>query len=151
MQEFIILFVSMSPILELRVSLPLALMVFDFSVVKAISLAVVGNILPVILLLFFFERIERWLELNLPSLQRALSRISMRARSTHRKRFENWGALALFFLTAIPLPFTGAWTAALGAFLFKIPPAKALPAIFFGIVAAAFIVVAVVVGVGNLF
>ena len=46
---------------------------------------------------------------------------------------EKYGAIALITFVAIPLPFTGAWTGSIGAFLFNIPFKKAFPLILLGV------------------
>jgi len=61
-----------------------------------------------------------------------------RDRTEHKysSRFKKLGALALVTFVAIPLPITGAWTGTLAAYIFRIPPKKALPLIFAGVLVA---------------
>lgn len=54
---------------------------------------------------------------------------------------KQWASLALF--VGIPLPGTGAWTGAMGAFLLGMPTAVALSSIFTGVVAAGVIMTAI--------
>ncbi len=54
---------------------------------------------------------------------------------------KQWASLAAF--VGIPLPGTGAWTGAMGAFLLGMPTAVALSSIFTGVVAAGVIMTAI--------
>jgi len=53
---------------------------------------------------------------------------------------------ALITIVAIPLPFTGAYSGALAAFVFGVPARISLPAIFIGVIIAGMIVTAVSLG-----
>ena len=54
---------------------------------------------------------------------------------------KQWASLAAF--VGIPLPGTGAWTGAMGAFLLGMPTAVALSSIFTGVVSAGVIMTAI--------
>ena len=54
---------------------------------------------------------------------------------------KQWASLAAF--VGIPLPGTGAWTGAMGAFLLGMPTAFALSSIFTGVVSAGLIMTAI--------
>ena len=58
----------------------------------------------------------------------------------HSKKFKTYRDFALVTLTAIPFPFTGAYTASLCAFIFNIPPRKAFSLILIGVIIASIIV-----------
>jgi len=64
------------------------------------------------------------------------------------KRYEYLG---LLFFVAIPLPFTGAWTGALIAYLFNLKFSKSLFTIFIGVLIAATIMIIVTLLFGNIF
>ena len=64
------------------------------------------------------------------------------------KRFEYIG---LILFVAVPLPFTGAWTGALIAYLFDLDFKKSLITIFIGVLIAAFIMIIVTLTFGNIF
>jgi uncharacterized membrane protein len=57
----------------------------------------------------------------------------------------------LFIFIAIPLPFTGAWTGSLIAYLFNLKFSKSLITIFFGLLTAAGIMIALTLLFGNIF
>jgi len=57
----------------------------------------------------------------------------------------------LLLFVAIPLPFTGAWTGALIAYLFDLKFTKSIITIFIGVIIAAFIMILVTMFFGNIF
>jgi uncharacterized membrane protein len=71
-----------------------------------------------------------------------------RTRKKYYKKFEKYSGFALITFVGIPLPVTGAWTGAVIAFVFGIPPKKAVLDIFLGILMAATIVTIIFKTVG---
>ena len=145
MQELIIFLVAASPVVELRGAIPLALLVYELPLWQAFFLSVAGNMVPVLLLpilgvvsgklsrrFFIFERYFTWL--------------FERTQRKHEKKFERFYDFALVVFVAIPLPFTGAWTAIVAAFVFGIPLRRAFPLILFGVIIAGVIVSVLTLG-----
>lgn len=132
------------PVAELRVAIPLAHSL-GMSVAKAYWLSVVGNMLPIPLVLFVLWRFDRQLR-QLPVIGKILDWCMRRAMRRQRE-VERYGAVALALFVAIPLPTTGAWTAAAAAFLFRIGSRYALPAIAAGVLLAGLIVTALTQGI----
>ena len=139
MQELFVFLVAASPVVELRGAIPLALLVYELPLWKAFFLAVLGNMIPV-LLLPVFGQLTRELSLRFAILDRFFHWLFFRTRQRHKRTFELFRDVALVALVAIPLPFTGAWTATLAAFVFGIPLRRAFPLILFGVIIAAVIV-----------
>ena len=73
LREFIIIILSATPISELRGAIPLAIGTFEFPWYYAFFLAIIGNMLPVPIILLFLE-----------SAAKLLSRIAI------MKRFFDW-------------------------------------------------------------
>lgn len=140
---------SAAPISELRGGLPLALSL-GMDPAAAYLIAVVGNLLPVPLLLWGLTRLVPLLPLlpGRPGVWAASYLNWLRRR--HSKRFARLGDLALVLVVAIPLPATGAWTGAVVAALMGIPPRRALPLIGVGVLLAGGIVLAASLGVFSL-
>jgi uncharacterized membrane protein len=69
----------------------------------------------------------------------------------HAEQFDKFGALALFLVSAMPIPGMGAWSAAVLAVLFEIPFSYAFPALAGGTVVAGVIVLGATVGIGRIF
>lgn len=149
---FWVLLLSMSPIAELRGAIPLGVLIFHINPVLIFFIAVLGNFLVVPLLLIFLKYFSEFLMHRFYFFNRLLSYIFARTRAHHQHKFEKWEHWALLALVAIPIPFTGAWTGALAAFLFDIPFKRSMWMIFGGIVIAALIVTALMLlgnGVAN--
>ena len=137
-KELVVLFIAALPILELRGAIPIAINMFGLPWYSALSLAVIGNLLPVPFILLFLEAITRWMS-RIDFFHRALDRLFERTRRRGRivERYKRIG-LALF--VAIPLPVTGAWTGSLAASLFGLKFTHAFLAILAGVLMAGVIV-----------
>lgn len=146
MSELITILIAASPIFELRGSIPIAIGVFHFSAQKAFLLSILGNAIPPIILLALLPVLAGFLSKKSAAVKRILSWIFTRTQMRHSKKVERSGLIALFFLTAIPFPMTGVWTASILAFLFKFPFNKALSTILLGMIVAGFLVTALITG-----
>ncbi|MAF80942.1 ligand-binding protein SH3 [bacterium] len=144
--ELATVFLAMIPIGELRGALPVALVVYDFSVVKAVALSIFGNILPVYLLLVFFEVVSRWLSERSEKARLFFEWLFERTRRKLAPQVEKYGPWALILFVAIPLPVTGAWTGSLAAFVFGLPKKEAFVAILIGLFISAAIVTVLTLG-----
>lgn len=134
---------AMTPIGELRASIPIALTAYKLTPGTAYIVSVLGNIFAVFLILIFLGIISRWLSKNIYFFNRFFAWIFSKTREKHSLKVEKYGCYVLPFFVAIPLPITGGWTAALLAFVFNIPFKKAFPLISLGILIAGAIVLSV--------
>lgn len=141
-QELIVILSGAAPISEVRGAIPLGMLFFNFTPLKAYFLAVFGNLLPIIPLLFFLDRFSAFLMSRFYFMNRLLSWLFEYTRNRHVDHFHywRWAPFALFVFVAIPLPLTGAWSGAIAAFIFGIPPLQASVSIFLGVAAAALMV-----------
>lgn len=132
-EELVIFIISMIPILELRGGLLVASLL-KVSILKAIPICIIGNIIPIPFILLFIKKIFKWLK-NFKMFRGLIEKLENRAmsKSDSIKRGEFWG-LALF--VGIPLPGTGAWTGSLIAALLDIDVKKAVLAELLGVVIA---------------
>ena len=130
--------IAMTPVSELRGAIPVAV-ANGLNVWAAIAVAVVGNLVPVPILILFVRRFFNWLRKNIASLNGVVTRLEERAmkKSEVVKKSEFWG---LALLVAIPLPGTGAWTGALVAAMLNMRMKRAFPSILLGVVAAGLII-----------
>lgn len=137
-KELIVFFIAALPVVELRGALPVAINVFGLSWYYALSLALLGNLLPVPFILLFLEAITKWLS-RIDFCHRGLNWLFERTRRRGRiiERYKRIG-LALF--VAIPVPVTGAWTGSLAAVLFGLKFKHAFLAISVGVLVAGVIV-----------
>lgn len=139
-EEIKTLLIAMSPIFELRASIPIALTVYNLPLWSAYLFSVIGNIIPIVFILWLLEAVSGFLSRHSVSFERLFKWLFTRTRDRHKNKFERWKEFALVVLVAIPLPFTGAWTGALAAFVFGIPFRKAFPLIAAGVAIAGLIV-----------
>ncbi len=133
MEVFNVLILAMTPVGELRVALPVALAIYDFHWTLAYLISVIGNIIPVIFLLLFLGPVSKWFSEKFGLCDSFFNWLFERTRRKNNGRVEKYGAIALISFVAIPLPFTGAWTGSIVAFLFGIPFKKAFPLISLGV------------------
>lgn len=154
-QELIVFVVSMLPVVELRGALPVAINLFGMSWYKALALSVMGNLLPVPFLLLFLESVTTWAS-RVSIGKRLVDWVFGRTRRQGRM-IERYERIGLMLFVAIPLPFTGAWTGSIAAFLLGLRFNWALVSISVGVVIAGVIVTclcllgwlgAVIAGVG---
>ncbi len=143
------LLISMVPVVELRGAIPIAT-ANGLNFWAAIVLSVIGNLIPVPFIIIFIQKIFTWLRSVNSWLDRLVTRLEKRAenKSATVQKYAFWG---LFFLVAIPLPGTGAWTGSLVAAMLNMPLKKAFPAIALGVVGAAVIVALVTFGAFAIF
>jgi len=139
-KEIAVIVLAALPVSELRGAIPLAL-ALGFSPLKAYVLSYIGNLIPVIPLLFLLQPIVYKFR-HIKIVKRFFDWLFER---TRRKAalVERFEALGLILFVAIPLPVTGAWTGCMAATLFKIRFRYAFLAIIAGVMIAGFIVLGV--------
>ncbi|MBE0521926.1 MAG: small multi-drug export protein [Candidatus Methanoperedenaceae archaeon] len=133
-----VILIAMLPIAELRLSIPIAILVFEFDPVTAYLLSVFGNMIPVIPLLLFLEPVSNYLRRwHIGDV--FFTWLFKRTRQNHNARFEKYGTYALAMFVGVPLPVTGAWTGCAAAFVFGIKFKHSLAAILGGVMLAGLI------------
>lgn len=137
---------AMSPIFELRGSIPVGIGVYDLSPMNAYLISVVGNIIPVIFLLLFLQPVANYL-MRFRYGKIFFDWLFSRTYRKHAENHRKYGLLALIFFVSLPLPVTGAWTGSVIAFLFGLKFKYAFPAIVLGIFIAGAIVTTSVMGI----
>ncbi len=138
--ELVVTAIAMLPIVELRGAVPVGINLLGMPWYRAVLFAVVGNLLPILFILFMLERLVAWLG-RLPLLRRFFDWLFAHAkrRSGVIERYEFWG---LVVFVGIPLPVTGAWTGSIAAVLLGFGYGRALLALTLGVLIAAAIVTA---------
>lgn len=142
---FVTFLVSMVPIVELRGGLPLGVSL-GLNPLLSLAVSVVGNMVPVPFIIFFIQKIFKWLRTKSAWLERLVSRMERKAEK-NSDLVEKYSLIGLYILVAIPLPGTGAWTGSLVAALLEIKPRRAFPAIALGVLTAGLIILLVTYGV----
>lgn len=131
----------MLPIAELRGGLPFAL-ASGVPPIPAYLVCVIANSLVGPLVFLFLTSLHKLL-IRWGAYHRFFEKIIERARRRVREKVERYGYLGLMIFVAIPLPFTGAYTGALGAWVLGMGRLKSLLAIFLGVALAGVLVAAV--------
>ncbi|HLD31614.1 MAG TPA: small multi-drug export protein [Patescibacteria group bacterium] len=146
--ELATFFISMIPITELRASIPIGIEVYGLPVWKVFVLAVIGDLIPALLILICIPFVHDWI-MRSRILGAVLEHKLRKAEKKFSGNYFKYGAIALVIFIGIPLPFTGSWTGALIAFVFNIPFRRAAPLITVGVLMAASIVTAVTLFAGG--
>ncbi len=136
--ELVVVAVSMLPIVELRGALPIGNNLFHLPLWKTLLLSIVGNMIPLFLVVLLLERVVALLG-RIPIFKRFFDWLfrRTRGRSGTIAKYEFWG---LVIFVGIPLPGTGGWTGSVAAVAMGMPYWRSLLAIFIGVLMAAAVV-----------
>jgi len=145
-----VLIISALPILELRGGIPLAMGLYSMSPTKSFLLSVVGNTIPVLIMLKFLPLVEEELR-KIKTMDRFFEWTFERIRQKVKGKLEKYGIIGLIPFVAIPLPVTGAWTGIAAAYIFDLRYFESLLAIFIGIIIAGTLVTLSLLGIFTLF
>jgi len=147
--RYIIIFIiSLFPILELRGGL-IAASLLGLPMWQSFLVCFIGNILPIPFILWFIERILKFMK-DKNILKKLVLWIEKKADSK-KGQIEKLGYLGVMIFVAIPLPGTGAWTGCLIAALLGMDRKKSFVAATIGVIIAGIIMLIVSYGVlGNL-
>ncbi|MBQ3897822.1 MAG: small multi-drug export protein [Clostridia bacterium] len=144
---FIVFFISLLPILELRGGL-IAAYILGLPLIPSMIVCYIGNMIPIPFLLMFVKRFLNWLG-KFKIFQGFVNWIQNRGQKkademkAKQSKWEEWGLMAF---VAIPLPGTGGWTGSLVAALLNIDNKKAFKVIAVGVAIAGIIVAALSYG-----
>lgn len=130
--------ISFVPIFELRGAIPYALSQ-NLSFGIALPLCIVVNAFVGPAVFVFLSTLHRSFS-RFRWYQRSFDYLVRRARDRIHAKIEKYGYLGLALFVAIPLPITGAYTGALGAWVLGLKPAKSFLAITLGVGIAGIIV-----------
>ena len=137
-KELIVVIIAALPVVELRGALPVAINVFHMPWYWAFCLAVIGNLLPVPILLLFFDSLVK--AISKVNIGRRLVNWVLQRTRRHGEVIERYERIGLILFVAIPLPVTGAWTGSIAAFLLGLKFNYAFLSILCGVIIAGAIV-----------
>jgi uncharacterized membrane protein len=142
---FYALLLTLMPITELRLGLPIAVtyaLDHGVSIILVFSLVVLLNILLIFFIFWFLDTLHHVL-MNFSVYRKGfdifLNRFQRKV-NKFEKRYETIGFLALILLVAVPLPGTGAWTGSLLAWLLGLERKKSILSIAIGVIIAGILV-----------
>ncbi|RLG85323.1 MAG: small multi-drug export [Thermoprotei archaeon] len=132
----LIILSSIAPGFEARYAAPLALSL-GLRIEQALILTIPTSLIPVFLILAIGNKLlailRKMSDMNYVNFVASpLYRVVLRAREKVSSKFELAGYVGLTLFVAIPLPFTGVWTASLGASLLGLNRVRSLLAIAIG-------------------
>jgi len=150
MAELHTFLIAMTPIGELRASIPLGILVYGLSFKTAFIISDLGNLVPVVFLLLLLKKLSDYLSKRSYFFNLFFTWLFRKTKNRNEEKFRRWKEFALKVMVAIPLPFTGAWTGSLCAFLFGIPLKKAFSLIAIGVLIAGVVVTLATLGISQL-
>lgn len=125
-----IMIVSFIPVLELRASIPYAILILQCSYVFTLFFAIIGSFLPCPFILLFFNKMLAYFAAKpkMEKVYRFLKKFALK-KSKKLQAASFWG---LMIFVAIPLPGTGVWSGSLAASILEMEPKKAMLACLLG-------------------
>ncbi len=137
--------ISMVPIIELRGALPVGI-ALGLDPLLAYTLCVIGNMLPVPVILLFVRRVFEWMKKKSERLGSIAEKMEQKAEGK-KDQVQKYEWLGLMLFVGIPLPGTGAWTGALIAAMLDMRLKRAFPSILLGVILAGAIMLFASLGV----
>lgn len=134
--------IAIIPISELRAAIPIGIKIYHLSIWSAYFWSVLGNLLPMILILLILQPVADFLSRHFKIFHKFFEWLFEHTHKRGAKKFEKWGEVAVFILTATPIPLLGGWTGPLAAFVFDVKLKKSIPLVIFGCMTAGVIVTA---------
>lgn len=136
---------SLAPIAELRLGMPLALaysLDYKIPIIFAFLISVFTNIFVVFFIFFFLDFLHSKLlkfSFYSSSFKKFISKIQKKV-DKFEKKYNSLGFLALVFFVAVPLPGTGAWTGAFISWILGLDRKRSIASIALGVIIAGVIV-----------
>lgn len=153
MKYLLVFLVSMVPLVELRLAVPIALGM-DLPFWSSLVVCVLGNIVPVPFIYFFARKILIW-GADKRYIGKIFSFFLVKGEKAGQKLTHAAGRgglfIALMLFVGIPLPGTGAWTGALGASFLNMGFKSTTLSVSLGVVIAGIIMALASTGVLSIF
>jgi len=150
------LFLTIMPVTELRVGLPIAVIyAIDHNIpISLIFLTIIlTNILIIFFIFYFLDNIHSFfMKFNFYNriFEKFLKKFQKKV-NKFEKRYKTIGFLALILFVAIPFPGTGVWTGSLLAWILNLNRKKSIISISLGVIIAGILVLIGTLGFINLF
>ena len=145
-EELCVFFCSMLPIIELRGAIPMGA-AFGLPWWQTYIIAVIGNMLPVPIILLFVKSVLNWMAgCKVKFFNKVANKMFEKA-AKNRAKIERYAFWGLTLFVAIPLPATGAWTGTLVAALFDMRFWKSLLSALIGVMIAGVVMTLISYGV----
>lgn len=149
--EVAVFLVGMTPVLEQRVGIPLAIFVYHMPVWKAYWIVMAGNILPVMALLYFADSFHAWVLKNSHTFFGRTWLKKLKTAQESFQKYEKYGLWGLMIFVILPLPGSGIFTGAVIAFLMGIPFKHSWRYLIGAVLGSGLMTLLIVAGVGKIF
>ncbi|OQX53586.1 MAG: hypothetical protein B5M48_03145 [Candidatus Omnitrophica bacterium 4484_213] len=136
---FLTFLLAMLPITELRGSIPIAIVNFRLPPGYAFVASLLGNLTPIIPILWFLEHFSDWLSRHSQIGHNVLEWVFYHTRRKTRI-VERYGWFGLMLFVAIPLPGSGIWAGSIAAFLLGMKHRLAFAAMTGGVIIAGILI-----------
>lgn len=130
---------SLLPISELRGAIPFAFF-RGVPLLSSVCLATLVNLFVAPLAFIFLDFFHSFFYQNWPFYSKIFDHTVQKAQQRVGAKVKAWGYFGLLLFVGIPLPFTGAYSGVLGAWILGLDRKKSLLAITCGVLVAAIIV-----------
>ena len=140
-----VLIVSMTPVMELRASIPLGV-ALEMDIYTALIISILGNIFPSFFLIPLTGKVFDLLKGKSKFIDNFISKLEKKAESKFHI-IEKYKKIGLIILIAIPLPGTGVWTGCLVASMLNMKLKDSVVPVILGTIIAAIIVTSITYGV----
>lgn len=140
-----------TPIGEIRLALPVAVLAYKLPIWEAFLWSVLGNMVPATIILFFAKHFHAWVHKRAGWFASAWVKTLDRAQHKFAGDYQKYGLIALVIFVGIPLPGTGAWTGAVAAFIFALPFWKSWLSILAGVIISGTLTSLITLGAGKIF
>jgi uncharacterized membrane protein len=146
----IIILLTFLPFLELRASIPYAILIARLPWHTAFMIACIANIILALLLYFFLDKMIHWFFFIKPFHRFYIKKVES-VQEKAKPAIEKYGILGLALFIGIPLPGSGVYTGALASYLLGMGYKKFLTAASIGVIIAgvAVTIITVTAGAGS--
>ncbi len=151
LKYFIVFFVSMVPIIELRGAIPYS-QALGLPLLQSYVIAIIGNMLPVPIIYLFARKVLEWGK-DKPLIGGFFTFCLTKGEHGGEKLKAKAGKglfLALLLFVGIPIPGTGAWTGTLAASILKLDFKSCVLAVMLGVLMAGIIMAIISFGLFSL-
>jgi len=136
-----IFFISMVPLVELRVAIPIS-QAMQMPLIPSYIVCIIGNMIPVPIIFFFARKVLEW-GADKPVIGKFFTFCLEKGHKGGEKLKEKAGRrglfVALLLFVGIPVPGTGAWTGTLAASLLDMDFKESVVAVMLGVLLAGII------------
>lgn len=143
--------IGMTPVGEIRLAMPIAVLAYKLPIWEAFFWAVLGNMVPVTIILAFAKHFHVWIHKRAGWFATTWVKTLDRAQHKFAGDYQKYGLIGLAIFVGIPLPMTGAWTGALAAFIFALPFGKSWLSILVGVIISGLATLLITLGAGRIF